>query len=329
MFLLLLACTGPTETELPATVPLSCTPGSAAVPADVVGLSDPHTVDPGVFALIDEARAPWVRAELHWSVIQPDPDGPMDFSAYDTMIDDFRARGIEVQAILTYIPPAYGNDWDRIDADFRTFATEAVRRYAPRGVHAWEVFNEPNLTGYGWLTEDDGAFVNLPNYTRLLGIANEVVRAEDPDGIVILGGIASEQHRGLDLEQTMDVLYGYGAADCFDVFAFHPYGYQNDFATARERVQDVLEGWEVPETPVWFNEYGWTDQDAMDLAVNPTAETNPMLAAFAQSEVADGFFWFSAKDYSSRAGTPTFGLADFDLNRRPSFTTFQSVMDAR
>ncbi|MCA9495182.1 MAG: hypothetical protein KC621_34880, partial [Myxococcales bacterium] len=80
--------------------------------------------------------------------------------------------------------------------------------------------------------------------------------------------------------------------------------------------------------PVWFSEYGWTDQESMDLDVNDTVDTNPMMAAFDQKDVADAFFWFSAKDYSSRASAPTFGLADHEGNRRPSFTTFQTLVDA-
>ncbi|MEZ4320777.1 MAG: cellulase family glycosylhydrolase [Myxococcota bacterium] len=325
--LLLAACT-PDEGRppLPDSVPLACVPSDATPATGIVGLSDPNATEPGVIDLVEESGAPWIRAELHWSVIQPDPDGPLDFTAYDAMIDAYRERGIEVLAILTYLPPAYGDDWDRIDTDFRAFATAAVERYAPRGVHHWEVFNEPNLPGYGWLTEDDDAWTHLPDYTRLLGIANEVVRAADPEGFVVLGGIASEQHRGLAVEETMDVLYGYGARDCFDVFAFHPYGYQNAFGDARDRVQDVLDAGDDADKPVWFDEYGWTDQDAMDLAVNDTPETNPMLAVFDQKDVADALFWFSAKDYSSRVGAPTFGLADYDLVKRPSFFTFQSRM---
>ncbi len=297
----------------------------------MVGLSDPHAFEPGVIDLIEESGAPWVRAEIHWSVVQPDPDGPMDFSVYDAMMDEYAARDIRVLAILSWIPAELldargGEDWDAIDAGFAAFATEAVQRYAARGVHHWEVFNEPNLTGYGWLTEDHDAWTNLPNYTRLLGIANEVVREHDPEGLVVLGGLASDQHRGLPLEDTMEVLDGYGATGCFDVFAYHPYGYQNQFGEARARVQDTLDDIGRPDLPVWFDEYGWTDQDSMDLAVNPTPADNPMLATFADKDVADALFWFSARDYSSRASAPTFGLADADLVKRPSFTTFQTAL---
>lgn len=325
-FSLLIAC-GSSPEPLPD-VPLSCTAADRAPASGVLGISDPNTLEPGVIEIVADSGAPWVRAELHWSLIQPEKGGPMDFSDYDEMVERFRGEGIEVLAILTYIPPAYERDWDAIDEGFRAFATAAVQRYAPLGVHYYEVFNEPNLTGYGWLTEDDDPYVNLPNYVRLLGIANEVVRAHDPEGFVVLGGIASEQHRGLALDETMAVLHGYDAHDCFDVMAFHPYGYQNRFPEAREDVRDVMEAGGDADKPVWFDEYGWTDQDSMDLAVNDTVATNPMMAVFDQKDVADALFWFSAKDYSSRPSTPTFGLADFDLVRRPSFTTFQTLVAA-
>lgn len=313
---------------LPESVELNCVPGTGAPPTGVLGISDPNSMDPGVIAIVDDSGASWVRMELHWSIIQPDPEGPMDFSAHDAEVDAYLARGIDVLPILTYIPAAFGDDFEAIEPAFRAFATEAVRRYAPRGVHVWEVFNEPNLPGYGWLTAEDDAYVNLPHYTRLLGIANEVVRAEDPEGLILVGGIASEQHRGLAIEETLEILYGYGAKDCFDIMGFHPYGYQNQFAEARARVQAVLDEAGDSDKPVWFSEYGFADQHAMDLNVNDTVDTNPMMAVFDQKEVADAFFWFAAKDYSASIGTPTFGLADFDLNRRPSFFTFQSLAAA-
>lgn len=307
-------------------VQVDCTPSRSTPEDGIVGLSDPNTVQGTVIDLVEDSGVRWVRAEIHWSVVQPDPGGALDFSAYDSMIAAYRERGVQVQAILTYIPPAYGQDWDEIEAGFERFATEAVRRYASQGVHHWEIFNEPNLTGYGWLSEGEAVRENLPNYVRLLAIGNRVVRDEDPDGFVLIGGIASEQHRGLALEETMDVVYGYDAGDCFDIMAFHPYGYQNRFADARNRVQETLDAHGDGDKPVWFNEYGWTDYRSMDLSVNDTVATNPMMAVFDQRDTADALFWFSAKDYSRRASAPTFGLADFDGNKRASFDTFKALV---
>lgn len=329
--------TGSARADLASTVPdealiraatAECRRGSAPRVTGVLGISDPHASDPQVIELIDATGVGWVRAEFHWSLIEPTPGGPYRWEPYDQMVRAYRRRGIRVQGILTYIPPTLPRDWAVIDAAFQRFAAAAVARYSRLGVHHWEVFNEPNLPGYGWLTRTAPARENLAPYTLLLARANQAVRQNDPEGVVLIGGIASDQHRGIPLEETMARIYGLGARDCFDVMAYHPYGYQNRFPAARARVEAVLAAGSDAGKPIWFNEYGWTDQRAMDLAVNPTARTNPMLAALGQRGTVDALFWFAGKDYSGRRGTPTFGLATFDGQRRPSFETFRAFVAA-
>jgi hypothetical protein len=306
-----------------------CVPGAASVPTGIIGISDPNTVDPFVDALIAETGVNWVRAEFHWSLIDPDSDGVYDWADYDAMVARFNSANIKVLGILTYIPGSQPYDWGVVSDNFETFTAAAVQRYAPLGVHHWEVFNEPNLPGFGWLTKQDDPADYLGAYTLLLARANRAVRDNDPEGVVVIGGMASDQSRGISIENAMDTIYGYGAKDCFDVMAFHPYGYQNQFPAARARVDAVLAD-AGDSKPVWFNEYGWTDFESMDLAVNPDANSNPMIAAVYQAMVlqnADAFFWFSAKDYSAQPGTPTFGLATFDLEKRASFETFRLLVE--
>lgn len=322
-----LASTAPSEgTIREATA--TCTRTSAQVPSGLLGISDPHASEAEVISIIADAGVTWVRAEFHWSQIEPVAGGGYRWGPYDRMVRAYRARGIRVQAILTYIPDSQPRDWARIADAFHKFTAAAVARYAPMGVHHWEVFNEPNLPGYGWLSRDQSAQSNLGGYTLLLARANQAVRANDPSGVVLIGGIASDQHRGLPLERTMQIIYGLGARNCFDVMAYHPYGYQGMFPQARARVDAVLVENQDTGKPVWFNEYGWTDQTAMDMSVNPTVSTNPMLRALSQRASADALFWFSAKDYSGRSGTPTFGLANFDGQRRPSFETLRAFITA-
>lgn len=293
----------------------------------IIGISDPHTLDPGVIDLIKETGVDWVRAEFHWDRIQPVPDGDYDWSEYDAMVARFRAAGIRILGILTYVPEPLLRDWQMIDQQFQSFAKAAVRRYAPLGVHYWEVFNEPNLTGYGWLTRRQDARDFLGAYTLLLARANKVVRDNDPEGVVVLGGLASDTDRGITAEETMEHLYRLGAQDCFDVIAFHPYGYRGRFEAAGARMEDLLAASGDAGKPVWFNEYGWTETSDLDMTTNPTAESNPMIAAFEDRHAADALFWFSLKDYSARWNTPAYGLADFDLNKRDSFDTFRHLVE--
>lgn len=320
-----LAGTAPDEATIRAAA-ASCRAAPGPVASGVLGISDPRALEPMVADLIAATGVGWVRAEFHWSQIEPVPGGGYRWGPYDAMVAAYADRGVRVQAILTYIPPAIAGDWAAIDQAFQRFAAAAVARYAPRGVHHWEVFNEPNLPGYGWLTSDHGARESLGGYTLLLARANQAVRANDPQGVVLIGGLASDQHRGLPLEETMATIYGLGARDCFDVMAFHPYGYQNQFPAARARVDAVLAAGGDAGKPVWFNEYGWTEQEAMDLARNATSADNPMLAALGQRGSADALFWFSAVDYSRRRDAPSFGLANYEGVPRPSFETFRSFV---
>ena len=321
-----LYATRPTDESVRA-VTAECARASVQPASGIIGISDPHTLDPGVIELIKEAGVDWVRAEFHWNRIQTVPGGDYDWREYDAMVARFHAAGIKILGILTYVPEPLLRDWQVIDQQFERFAEAAVRRYAPRGLHYWEVFNEPNLTGYGWLTRQQDARDFLGAYALLLARVNKVVRENDPEGIVILGGLASDVDRGISAEETMDHLYRVGARECFDVIAFHPYGYRARFEEARARMEDVLAAGGDGGKPVWFNEYGWTEAQDLDMAANPTAESNPMVAAFEERHSADALFWFSAKDYSARWNTPDYGLADFDRNKRNSFETFRHLVE--
>jgi len=293
----------------------------------IVGISDPHAMDPAVIDLIAATGVKWVRVEFHWSLIQPQFGGAYQWGEYDRMVQVYSSAGIKILGIMTYIPDHIPRDWAVIDREFGAFSDALVARYAGRGVHYWEVFNEPNLTGYGWLRDSDPAEPHLGAYALLLARANQAVRSHDPKGFVVLGGIAGDSRRTLPAERTMEVLFDLGIKPCFDIFAFHPYGYQNRFPEARQRIERILAAGHAKTKPVWFNEYGWTDQHEMSLEVNDTKDTNPMMAVFSQRNVAEALFWFAAKDYSARRKTPTFGLADFDLNRRPSFETFRKLVN--
>lgn len=304
-----------------------CKRGSVTPPTGVTGISDPHTLLPDVVQLISETGVKWVRAEFHWSLIQPFAASDYyNWHHYDRMVDGFNSKGINVAAILTYIPRHMPQDWAEIDLQFQQFASAAVQRYAAKGVHYWEMFNEPNITGYGWLPKYLNPRDFLGAYTLLLARANKIVRSHDPDGVVILGGLASYNNRGVQAEEIMKFIYDRGGKDCFDIFAFHPYGYQSKFPAARARVESIMSAGNDPGKPVWFNEYGWTDYEAMDMAENDEDWNNPMMAVFAQKHEADALFWFSAKDYSAKWGTPTFGLADFNFEKRNSFDTFKQLI---
>src|SRR5438094_2187119 len=96
--------------------------------------------------------AKWARFDFSWNSIQAAGPNSYDWTATDAVVAAAAARGIRVLGVLAYTPP-----WARPSncttsekcapanaADFGRFAGAAAARYAPLGVHAWEIWNEPN-----------------------------------------------------------------------------------------------------------------------------------------------------------------------------------------
>jgi len=296
-----------------------CTPTTGTIASPIIGISDPNTELSGVITLINNTGVKWVRAEWSWNEIQASSGSGYDWSAHDTMTNAFVADGINIVGIITYIPQWVPAVWPTADTLFQAYVTALVQRYKDR-VHYWEIFNEPNYPGHGWLQSGVTPSDFYGSYTWLLAHANTVIHSIDPTAVILIGGISGNSGVGT-AEDMMTAIYGYAnAKNCFDIFAFHPYGYQGQFPTARTRVNAILAAGGDTK-PVWFNEYGWSDYASMDENTNPTPATNPMMKVFTQLGSSDGgVFWFCAKDYSTSG--PTFGLADYSLELRTSYTTF-------
>ena len=68
-------------------------------------------------------------------------------------------------------------------ADYRDFVTEAVSRYAPRGVSRWAVENEVNEPNF-WAA-------SARDYVRLVEVAAAAIRGADPSALVFDAGVSS------------------------------------------------------------------------------------------------------------------------------------------
>ncbi len=124
-----------------ATVP------SAWITASPFGICA-HLPDDVILDRIAEAGIAWIRIDVRWSLVQPEPD-VWDWTAIDRVVDGARARGLEIYATLSDTP-AWATDDDpgngppRDPADWARFCYRAVARYRGR-IRAWGLWNEPNL----------------------------------------------------------------------------------------------------------------------------------------------------------------------------------------
>jgi hypothetical protein len=147
-------------------------------------------------------HARWIRHDFAWDAIEPVP-GTYNWAGFDQLVKSAHAHGISVIATLTYTPVwANGGHSDHTyeptsAIEFGNFARAVTARYAPRGVHAYEIWNEPNISF--WQPKPDPLL-----YTQILCAAYKRIHAVDP-------------------QTWLRALYTDGAKPCFDAVGHHPY----------------------------------------------------------------------------------------------------------
>jgi hypothetical protein len=105
--------------------------------------------------------------------------------------------------------------------DYATFVGKLAARYAPMGVHAWEIWNEPNLSVF-WAPRADPVA-----YTRLLKLAHAAIKRVDPWATVVSGGLAPAISNGNSVAPLAFIasMYAQGGRGSFEALGYHPYSY--------------------------------------------------------------------------------------------------------
>ena len=206
---------------------------------------------------LEEARVSMVRETFVWDRLEP-RKGWFEWAKFDQAVEIADAHGIEVLGVLAFsaawassapdtetkkrrvlYPPTNVND-------FANYVRAVVRRYGDR-IHNWEIWNEPNHPKF-WLPGP-----NPEAYAPMLRAASAVIRAEDPDATVVLGGIV-----GTDVKY-LDRLRAAGVWDDFDVLAIHGYVRLSPEASGLggwfDRAVAYVERW--GRKPLWLTEICW------------------------------------------------------------------------
>jgi len=180
------------------------------------------------------AGATWVAVPVDWPSIEIRPGvykwDENGEGGLDRTVRMARERGLEVYGTIAYSPvwarPAGCTSGKCPPVDpalYADFAGRVARRYAPQGVHTWQVWNEPN-NFHAWSPKPDVAA-----YTRLLKAAYAAVKEADPVATVAAAGLspAGTQPDGKRIS-PLDFLagvYAEGGGGYFDVLAHHPYSF--------------------------------------------------------------------------------------------------------
>lgn len=239
------------------------------------------------------------RADLDWSQIET-PDGRLDFSIWDNVIDCAQRYGIEMIAILGGDTPKRYVPIYKHPIPFLRYVREAARHFKGRIVN-WEVINEANYEPFWGETP-----VSAEEYAKLLKAVYPVLKSENPDCRVLFSGLA-----GAPAEYLNTALES-GAGKFFDVMNIHPYTWSSfpecSLTGSIREIRRTLDRHGFRNKPIWISEIGYSSSSEKCNEEFKAAAIAVALAklGFVPERTTIGYIADSATNYYTV--TPVWGL---------------------
>jgi len=181
--------------------------------------------------LVEDADFTWVKQEFAWRDIEGASKGEFDWTRTDRIMDQIDSHGLKVIIRLGVQPqwatpnlphPEVGPP-DNIE-DWADFVRAVAERYKGR-IDAYQIWNEPNLS------REWGERPPSPQeYTDLLKLSYETIKAIDPYAIVISAGMAPttrNDHVAMPDLYFIQGMYDVNASPYFDALGAHGPGYKS------------------------------------------------------------------------------------------------------
>ena len=314
--------------------------------------------------LLRAAGVRWIRASVNWAGLEPDRKGEVNgwlLAEYDYAIERAHEAGLQVlMPIADGVPYWASADPDKhVDSggerrwevtyrptrasDYGDAVRFVVEHFAARGVHTFQLWNEPNHPRF-WPSGPSAA-----SYLPLLRAGYEAAKEVDPAATVLLGGLSKSDF------YYLEDLYRLGGGDYFDAVAVQPYTYGVDPTTAWNGVHE----WEDPDRisinafpaireirasmvafgdadkDVWLTEFGYstTTQDGGVSALRQAAFLNKAYRYVERFPWVKALFWYAARNSPFYGDADTyearFGLATTDWRLKPSYGALRAYAVGR
>jgi len=317
----------------------------------------PHAdVDRSV-AMMKDAGVRSIRVNANWSAVETNGKGVLNqgvLADYDYAVQAARRAGLDVLMPMADGVPYWasadpakysdggGNHWKiaykpRSFQDYADYTRFIVQRYAPMGVHAYEVWNEPNLANF-WPSG-----VSASDYTGMLRAAYPAIKSADPSSTVVLGGLSRNDYPYLER------LYAAGAGPFFDVAAVHPYSGSdpekcwNEPGSSRKALDAFCGLEEIHATmaahgdggkAVWATEFGWSTYSG---GVSQAQQAEYLTKGFRKLESypwVTKAFWYAFRNVSWLHNDPTdweanLGLVSTDYTPKPALQALKAYATAQ
>jgi hypothetical protein len=286
--------------------------------------------------------ATWVRIPMNWVTLEPQHH-VYNWGPADQIVADASARHIKIDAVVSYTPAwarpvgsSKGTDPPTNPGDYANFMQQLVARYAPHGVHTYEVWNEPNIISM-WTPNPDAS-----KYAALLRVAYPAIKHADRNATVLAAGLSP----GWDAPDGTQIapvtftarLYAFGAGHSFDALALHPstYPYPSTYQASWSAFQQapqlasIMHAHGDASKKIWATEIGFptgTSHVAVTEAAQATDLVNGM-AAWAHYAFAGPIFVYSMRDEGPNRSNEydNFGLVRTTGTAKPAFIGLQRAI---
>jgi hypothetical protein len=297
------------------------------------------------FARVKAMGATWVRVPMNWVSLEMHGKGRYEWWASDRVVDAARKEGLRILGVVSYTPawarpagtPATNppNDPD----DYARFVAALADRYAPLGVHHWEIWNEPNVP-FMWTPKPDPA-----RYTTLLRKAFSAIKREDRRAVVLSAGLSPgwDAPDGSQMSPVtfLERMYRAGAKGSFHAVGYHPasFPYRSTYSASWNAFQQtpqlsaVMRAHGDAKKRIWATEIGFpTGRSSM--AVSEQTQAKYLLEAlrvWQASPYAGPAIVYSIRDFGTnpRNYDDNFGLVRYNGSPKPAYTAVKRELLGR
>jgi GH35 family endo-1,4-beta-xylanase len=196
-----------------------------------------------------------------WPDLEPS-QGHWQFTGLDKDLDLAQQHGTDVLLTLAVTPqwasahPDMKSGWQqpgltsepRSADDWQAFVQQVATRYKGR-IHAYEIWNEPNLKQY-WMGNTD-------QLIAMVRSAHDIIKSIDPNALIVSPSATTSAGVG-----WLDEFLSKGGGQYVDVIGYHLYVFPQPpeaMTDLTQRVKQTMSKYGVANKPVWCTELGWSD----------------------------------------------------------------------
>jgi hypothetical protein len=288
---------------------------------------------------VKAAGAKWLRIDINWAVIQAGGPTSYNWGPFDNVVNAARARGLTVLGGILYTP-----GWARAAgtsgtypptnlSDYVNFAKTAATHYGALGVHAYEIWNEPNINAF-WMPGPDPA-----RYTQLLKLSYAAIKQADPTATVISAGLSPYGSYGqadaghMNPVSFLEKMYANGAAGNMDAVGWHPYNYPYGLGfyvwSAWSQMSETSPSARSVMTAIWPTEFGaptGSTSNSMTEAGQAQLVTDAYTKLKAWSWAGPAFF-YSYRDVGTDKTNveDNYGIIHYDWSVKLAYAAYQAA----